>query len=916
LPRTICTPWLVFAALIAIGTGTAVASTTTEAYTLQVDLADLQITRSGGLHLIRLGDCDLIEAVGAPQLPVKYVSLAIPNDTQAVGIQTSYRNALELPGRYRIAPAPEPVPISASGAIQPETKPDPAIYSSNKPYPQEQARLIATGSLSGHRIADLAIYPVQYLPTSGKLVVYTEIEVSLELAPAPAAAIERRTQSAEELFARAVKSIVANPGEVSGQVAARLAAPADGIVEYLIITDSEYVDEFQALADWKTRKGVPTQIVTTSWIYANYSGPVHNDSQEKIRECIKDYWQTRGTVYVLLGGDVAKVPYRPAFACSGNNGEDLPCDLYYSDLDGTWNNDGDSYYGEYSADGIDMYSDVYVARAPVQSNAEAALFVNKVLQYEGEASQQALPGDYQLDMMFLASRTDDYTDTLYLKQQIDWQSVPSRFDPIDKKYQSWGNLNAAAAIQALNEGRNIINHSGHGNDSVVQTGDDYIDSGQMHSLTNWPRISGVFYSLSCYSGNFPTNDCFAENFVLAPNGGGFYVGNGHYGWYYVGNPAYGLSSRFDRYYFRALFDQWSGDFAHASCVHGEAKNYGVGVAKSNEIERFCLYELNLFGDAETPIWKKHVYSFDSVSYPNKLDTGESEFTVTVTWGEYGVPGATVCLCKGDEVYLVGTTDDYGRATFYPDPETEGEMLVTVTKLDWLPFEGSAAVEESLCEETLAPDPEPGCDGALFGEPAGGFPAWVWFSIPLDPADCCGGGDCYAPDVLLGFDCGGTLWRLDRYTKAPISYQPPFLEWDLSLGQGYMAYLTGPVQNPSYMGLPPDPGLRTKLGRQGWVWIGKPGPDPLGYPDFMDSVSVEYPVGGDLRTAAQDRTADVPWVSWGWSFWDTSGQLPKTLTPYAEFGNNTAYPWIGYRAFVNIGTAQAEADEDQVTLIWP
>jgi hypothetical protein len=58
------------------------------------------------------------------------------------------------------------------------------------------------------------------------------------------------------------------------------------------------------------------------------------------------------------------------------------------------------------------------------------------------------------------------------------------------------------------------------------------------------------------------------------------------------------------------------------------------------------------------------------------------------------------------------------------------------------------------------------------------------------------------------------------------------------------------------------------------------------------------------------------VSWGWSFWDTWSQAPRTFTPYAVFGCNTCYPWIGYRLWVNVGTAMSPEDPDQVTLIWP
>ena len=57
-------------------------------------------------------------------------------------------------------------------------------------------------------------------------------------------------------------------------------------VEYLIITTDELAGEYQALADWKTKKGIPAAVVTTSWIADNY--PQGCDLQETIRNFIID----------------------------------------------------------------------------------------------------------------------------------------------------------------------------------------------------------------------------------------------------------------------------------------------------------------------------------------------------------------------------------------------------------------------------------------------------------------------------------------------------------------------------------------------------------------------------------------------------------------------------------------------------
>jgi hypothetical protein len=192
-----------------------------------------------------------------------------------------------------------------------------------------------------------------------------------------------------------------------------------------------------------------------------------------------------------------------------------------------------------------------------------------------------------------------------------------------------------------------------------------------------------------------------------------------------------------------------------------------------------------------------------------------------------------------------------------------------------------------------------------------WPKWNWISIPLVPLDP-------NPDNLLGFDCSGRLWMWDVYLKAAQVYQPPFVEFDLNVGRSYLLLLQETPDPVSYLGSMPGYPFEVKLGRMGWAWVGLPGLDPIEGDAFMSSVSVKYPSDGSgtVRTAAQDRASGDPWMSWGWSFWNGELQAAETFTPYAPFGNTTCLPWIGYRCYVNVGSAMDEGNPDQVTLIWP
>jgi hypothetical protein len=675
------------AVLLAVACGGALSQEDT--YKVTFDPADLSIRNVDGFDRVTLEGCDLTGAIGDPMLPVYYAHVSIPADMDVASVRVVAAETIAIGSGYHVAPTPVPQPLGGPTPAPIQQ----AVYQGE--YPGRVMRFVDTGSLSGYKIADVAIYPVQYSSADGTLRLCTSVEFAIALEPAAETVrIASRSEEAEALFRDDVRQLVINPDEVPESVAiGGNVRTLSTTVEYLIITSAMSKSTFQRLADWKTRKGIPAEVVDTTWIYANYTG---RDDQEKIRNCIKDYWQNKGLVWVLLGGDVDIVPIRIAYASSGNYADDLPCDLYYSDLNGTWNANNDSNWGEYPADGVDMYSDVYVGRAPAVGATAIDRFINKVLQYEGEGSQPALPTDYEEKMLMLGSYLDDSTDEGVLKDRIDDESIPSNIT-VTKLYKRLGNLSSSTALSELRKGYNLVNHAGHGSEDVIQAGDDYIQGMQMSTLTNSPRITGVFYSLSCFSNNLQFNDCLGERFALAPGGGGFYIGNSRYGWYYVGWPDYGLSAKYDRYYWRALCVQ--GNY-NAGRAHAKGKDLNVSGAKSDSGDRYCHYELNLDGDPETPLWLNDPTGL-VVTHAASIQTGAQMFPVHVaTSGGGNVSNAKVCLWKGTEVYAVGTTNTAGDCTLSIGPASAGALLVTVTKRDCLPYEASVSVTDGSVEPEI------------------------------------------------------------------------------------------------------------------------------------------------------------------------------------------------------------------------
>jgi hypothetical protein len=367
----------------------------------------------------------------------------------------------------------------------------------------------------------------------------------------------------------------------------------------------------------------------------------------------------------------------------GESNNEIPCDLYYADLDGDWNENGNSVYGEVG-DNVDMYADVFVGRAPVEDAAEASVFVDKLLDYERDALNE-----HALDMLFLAEIlwSNPYTDASISKDHIDDLYVPDRFDPITKLYESAGNESPSSVIAALNEGQNIVNHDGHAWYTVMGVGSGYLDSSDMDALTNGPEYS-LLFSTGCWPAAFDY-DCIAEHFLSNPNGGGVaFVGNSRYGWGSPGNPKYGYSDRFDQQFFKALFDD---GIYHIGNTLAAAKAAYVVFSGQENVYRWCEYQVNLLGDPEMPIWTDTPQPL-VVTHADELHVGDSLFPVTVTAGTSPVAGALVCVMQDTSVYETGLTDNDGQVWLsVSTTDPSNPVHITVTARDSIPYEGTASM---------------------------------------------------------------------------------------------------------------------------------------------------------------------------------------------------------------------------------
>ena len=600
-------------------------------------------------YVLVLGDgMDVTGEPGCPQLPAMPFSIEMPGRCVVKSVRIKAQGWGELASDALPFPSQPQVVLSLVDGVDGFTGPDPVVYESGKAYPAEAGRWTGTGRRGANTVVDLVFHPVRFTGDAGLLEFCSGFRVEVDYEPLPP-----------------FPSL-----DISA-------------FDYVIVTSSTYDSIFQRLADWKTKKGVPTVVRDIAWVYSTYPG---RDNAEKLRNYTKTLPDS-GVVFLLLGGDVSVIPFRKAFAMESegnihNREDSLPCDLYFADADGDWDRNGNNVFGEV-ADSVDMYPDLYAGRAPVNSRSKAQAFVNKVLEYEKTPAMDA-----QDNVLFFAEVmwSDPYTDGGKHKDMLERKSFSSGYT-VTKKYERLGNESRSSVMAAIRDGQNYMNHDGHGWIDVMSCGGySRLRTRDADTITNAYR--GIMFSIGCWTAAYDYNS-IGEAFVSNANGGAVaFVGNSSYGWGSPGNSGFGYSDKFD--------DQFWGEIQNRGYTRvGEAlalsKAYFVPFSRGENVYRWHQYQLNLMGCPEMPVWTAVPESLTVVA-PEAIPMGAGQVQVMVSYNGSAVPGALVCLMKGEESYSRGHTDAAGRVWLATDPQTAGSFTLTVTAQNFYPHETTVSTE--------------------------------------------------------------------------------------------------------------------------------------------------------------------------------------------------------------------------------
>ena len=644
---------------------------------------------------------------GAPALPVEYRRFVIPSDARVADLAVSFEE-LELPGSYRVAPAQPEVPAGETPRWVGE---DASIYGSDRPYPPARVEYLGDGFLGGFRIATVAVHPLQYTPGSGRLVLATSVSVELELEPDTdrSRPRHRMTANSSELYRSLVESLVENPRDVTGKLSGvdvvdeagedgflpRYTPSLEGSpVEYVIITSDAFEPYFQPLADWKTKKGVPTVIRTVSWIEANYPGGT--DTAERIRFFIQDAYESWGTTFVLIGGDTNIVPIKYTWSLY-YDGWEVSTDLYYSDLDGNWDLDGDSDFGEAYAgvtspgDSIDLYPDVFVGRAPAASAVEAETFVTKILDYEKSPdpifaerslymAEVLFPYDWDPGQLTITDGAEHIVEPVLplIPPEVHVVRLYQNYLQYPGSYP----LTRESAIDSLNAGYNIAAHVGHGNKDIIRCSkNNYITVQDVDALASGPGKSGLLWMLNCTSTKIE-EDCIAEHFMNNPSGGSAFL---------FGPTRFCFPTTLKEYFYEWHRLLYSG-VERTGVVCAMCKIPFIAQSSYDNTDRWTQMSYLLLGDPESRLWTKRPVALSAI-HDSSAPLGPTDLTMTVV-DPAAVDSVYVCVAKSGEVYATGYTDASGQVVLSFTPKTTGTLTITVTARNHYPYEDTIEVTSS------------------------------------------------------------------------------------------------------------------------------------------------------------------------------------------------------------------------------
>jgi hypothetical protein len=413
---------------------------------------------------------------GEPALPRICRSIIIPDDaSMKVNIVASEYVDFS---RVLVAPSKGNLPRTINPQDVPYTFG--SVYDTDGWYPGRVAELREPYILRDYRGAVIELNVFQYNPVIQILRVYTSVTVEI-VSDGPGEinvlGNSKRAESTIPDFELMYQRRFINYDFHQGKY-----TPVEEHGDLLIITYDDYHIYMEPLVEWKRQKGIKTWIVDISSIGNNGTS---------IANFIQQFYDADSTnlAFVLLVGDHAQVN-KPI-----GGGQSDPV---YSKVAGS-----------------DNYPDIFVGRFSAQTPGHVQTQVERTITYELNP-----PGG---DWFHRGTGIGSNDPNTGQGGEHDWEHedlirddlLNFTYTQVDQLYEHLGASSSDVAT-SLNEGRTILNYTGHGAPTSWST--TGFSNSHVNSLVNDNKLA-FMVSVACNNGQFDTYTCFGEAWLRATNTG-------------------------------------------------------------------------------------------------------------------------------------------------------------------------------------------------------------------------------------------------------------------------------------------------------------------------------------------------------------------------------------------------------------
>lgn len=468
-------------------------------------------------------------------------------------------------------------------------------------------------------------------------------------------------------------------------------------VEYIIVTSPMMKAAFQPLAEWKTRKGVKTKILTTDSIYAQYSG---SSPQVKIKNALHDYYRGThtGLKYVLLGGAPSIVPRQKCLVYRKHDDvvtdtATTPCDLFYASMKTIeWDSDHSDRYDTLDVQ-VSIDPDLFVTRIPVYSSAQAKVFIDRLLEYERNPNLEGWKNDillagtkmhyYYPNGMSDAQHNGEDLYALHINGK--WNSDRVRLYDTYTDFPDGADYDFTRDHLQLElaKGYTFAHIETHGWYDFMQ-----MEAGSNYNFNFSSNLQNSGYTniltTACNTNAFDMDNCLSKGFICNANSGILsYYGSSREGYNPTSSELHGT-----------FFDKLLADPFHC---FGKAAILAKQGSRPGSTERWLEMAINPIGDPEMPIY---------LTRPQKLPPFTYSYTdTTLTINDDGNVW-NVCVTSADDngaSYCVRKNTYVNHQVTFKFPPRP--CFVCVMRPGYLPY-------TTLLDETAYVQNETLTDGAV------------------------------------------------------------------------------------------------------------------------------------------------------------------------------------------------------------